>query len=289
MPSPDRLTNYADKHPDFLRAIQASLGTVGRSAAERLADAERNGGDGYGSGFEAITNPETKVAFETAIDAVTTLYARIGRQAPTPEELVDLYGVDFASKAALWRTEKDLGHEPEIILAPRELPVADAKALYQNLQDDPTVNHDGRIQNSGLFISRGVFTNWNTLLKPKSGEPDWTLRIIPGTPTPTIVNISHYGKDKHGNQLAPPTHPTIPEYLTLQATRLQADRTPIDANNNDVVWLDGKFMLTVLRTGRTIDLSSPHGGWFPSDGQVRVGWSSVLERNAFLGSRSPVG
>ena len=271
------------------RRTPEELSTVGVVDLGTLAlgEALRNERDGKldhlkRSELEAIADSEAKVAFETAIDDITTLYARIGKLVPTPEELVDQYDVNFAAMAVLWRTEKGLGHEPEIVLAPADLTVADAKALYQNLQDDATVNHDKRIQNGGLYIADSVAANWDIMTKPKPDELDWTLRIIPGTPTPTVVNISHDGKDKHGNQLSPPTHPTIPEYLTLQAMLLQADRSPID-DGIYYTWLNGEF------STKNSGAAAPHGGWNSGNGQVDVSWRDVGDRYDSLGSRSPVG
>ncbi len=230
------------------------------------------------TGLESIISPEVRAVFEKAFYATSRLFERIGIAAPTPEDLAGR-GIDFIELARQYQAEKAAGHEPEIILAPY-VDLLNWQGLYRNLENNASVNHDGRIKNGGLYVNDDVKQAWSTLAIPEviPGEEGvmrdksytWSLRLIPGTSAPTEVNVDHAKSHAH--------HPTIPEYLTLQALRLQANEQPIDGAT--YTWLAGTF-----NTGAR----APHGNWSRDDGRVNVFWDGVGYRFDYLGSRVPVG
>jgi hypothetical protein len=72
-------------------------------------------------------------------------------------------------------------------------------------------------------------------------------------------------------------HATISQYLTLQATRIQAGETPVDADT--YTWLAGTF-----ENGAR----APRGDWSSDRGRVRVLWDYSSYQNDFIGVRLPV-
>lgn len=321
MPSPDRLTNYADKHPDFLRAIQASLGTVGRSAAERLADAERNGGDGYGSGFEAIINLETRASLEEAYELTTRIAQEyLGIDAPTPEDMT-ARGVDHVYLASeIERMERE-GLMPHVVLAPHGLGLGEAdsghgwRQAYAKATADTTIPNNPLREDdngAGLFWFYGdAVPNWDSFDKAptttttpgasilpthETTTPDgkiiqWTLRVIPGTPKSQNLGQDYNGiaNGPDGKPLpapsTPPTHQTIAEMLADKLTSIMAREEPSDtevAGTYYSSWCDNGY-----RTGNSA--GALDGRWNSGKGQVDVYWNVVDGHFDERGSRSPVG
>ena len=235
-----------------------------------------------GSGLEAITSPETRAAFETALANTERLFARIGLVAPTAEQL-RASGIDLAQLATRFEA-MGVGAKPELVIAPR-LGVENWKRIFQGLQDDQAINRSGRIKNGGLYIDADVAKNWDSPSFQDTGsapqcETDaglsglgtqWTVRIISGTETPTQTNVRHDDPNY-------PNKPTVNEYLTLQGVRLMnPDTEPIDSDT--YTWLNGSFK---------DDSRAPCGVWYSGGGRVVLYWSGVGNANGSLGVRLPV-
>ena len=273
-------TALSRRSAEELAAVGADLGAL--AAATALRNRQSGKTDlPPDEGLEAIFSPDAKVAFEVAFDNTQQLFDRIGLELPSPEQFSGA-GVDFAHLGAEFERMEDEGLQPKIIATVHGLGASVWRTLYENLQNDSIVNRDGTIKNGGLYIDSTVAENWNKLDQvpptvlgvPYTGtnthtaHAAWTIRLVPGTDRPTNTNVDHAVNNG--------THPTITEYLTLQANCLQERRPPIDSNT--WTWLNGTF-----GNGQ-----APLGAWLSDYGQVRVYWSYVDYRYAALGSRLPV-
>ncbi len=291
-------------NPDLLTPgmVKATLGNLGLSSADKLAQAESLGSDANalapapvpGSvSLDMIPGSETRQSFEHFLSSTERLFARIGITPPDVDTIVNS-GIDFVYLGHEYQHMKTEGLEPRLVLAPYGLTVDHWKELYKKLEDDPIVNpipasgkeEDKRIRDGGLHIDNRVAINWTELAMqiPKAtlaikspisnaSHPTnlWTLRLIPATDRPQILGTSH-------NQYAPVIvqHTTIPEYLSLQASLLQDCQALVDPHTWS--WLDGTY------NGGT---TAPGGGWSSAGGWVNVGWCKTDDKHDELGTRPP--
>ena len=233
----------------------------------------------------------------TTHQASKKLFDRIGLVPP----LIDAVGlahagIDPMHLANEYNRMHQEGYQPELALAPL-LTAQQWRNIYTALTADPSIPNNPLKEQSdghGLWINDEVNAAWGDLKfssvpegvpvikKDTLAAASWTLRIIPGTPKPSLMNIDHSGNYKDGNgqeaQLPGVAHPTVNEYLTLQAIRIQSGQDPIDANI--WTWLDGTF-------GNN-NSQAPIGIWNPDLGQVFVICGGVGSRNGLLGVRVPV-
>ena len=257
--------------------------TLNAVLAADVAEAKEAGTLATG-GVEAITDPEIRRIFGQSFAAHEQLFRRANLNIPSPDELAEA-GIDISQLAVKFAEERQAGHEPELVLAP-VMPLNWWKSIYTSLQDDVQGN---RVKDGGLYIYDTVRDNWDSLnTVPQntpatlidaaskghyqdSGNYQWTLRVIPGTNKPTEVNVRHDDQNY-------PNKPTVGEYLTLQATRLQDPNSePID--NGTYTWLDG-----TMNNGSR----APCGRWYPDDGRVFL-FDGVVDFSVdYLGVRSPV-
>lgn len=270
----------ARRSPEDLAATGADLGAL--AASEALRNQREGRIDVLaGSGFDVITNPATRHSFETAYDAHVQFFNYIGISMPDSDQFTES-GIDFAHLANEYERMENEGLEPQVVMALQGLGANSWKSLYVELQNDSAVNHDGRIKNGGLYLDSRIAENWNKFDQIPDAVPSvlydgvgahttragWTIRLIPGTEGPTNTDVNHNANDA--------IHPTIAEYLSLQAVRLQAEQPPIDPNT--LTWLNGTF-----DNGR-----APGGFWRSGYGQVYVFWYRASLSDGFLGVRLPV-
>jgi hypothetical protein len=246
-------------------------------------------------------NPEFKAQIAVSQELATQLFEPLGLVTPTTSEL-ETQGIDFKRLNERYAAMEAAGAEPELVLAP-SLALAEWRTVFKNLQDDPSVNTDGRIKNDGLWLADDVANNWDSLMNQAdngttattSDGTQWHVALVPGTPKPSVVSIDAKGKDSSGNitpllqarntayrdvPLQEATlHPTIADYLTLQAGRLAMNQLPVDSET--YTWLQGTF-----RVGN--DLRAPRGFWLPDVGRVGLYWDEVDLRVDYLGVRLPV-
>jgi hypothetical protein len=219
------------------------------------------------------------------------LFARIGL-VPPPFDVMTLAkaGIDPLHLGNEYNRMHQEGRQPELVLSPL-MTSSQWRNVYRRLTADTAIpNNPLKEQDDGhgLYINDEVNAAWDDLNFIPGGVPvintdtiaaaPWTLRVIPGTPKPTQTNIDHDGNYKDGTQLPNVAHPTVNEYLTLQATLIQNGEPPIDAQTWS--WLDGTF--------GDNNSQAPRGGWYPDSGQVGLGCFGVDLRDVDLGVRVPV-
>lgn len=114
----------------------------------------------------------------------------------------------------------------------------------------------------------------NTVTIPSTdGGDGWSLRLIPSTFRPTTTDVYH--TYNHG------IHPTVCEYLSLQALRLQSHQIMIDQGS--YCWLEGEYY-----DQNNKDLISPMGRYNPATQRVNINVAPPYTRSDLLGVRPPV-
>ena len=235
-------------------------------------------------GLGQIKNPETKRIFETSFATSERIFERIDLTVPTPEQLSD-DGIDLGALGAIYEQMVLDDLEPAIVLSPN-LGLLRWKLLYMDLVNDKVVNADRRLSGDGLAVYTEVAAWWDELALPSMGVPvvhaindelgeqglvGWTLRLIPSTQEPTHLNVPQ----SHNNA----EHPTVGEYLSLQAARIQNLQTPIDSSGTNT-WLKGSF------NSDGISWRSPVV--YLASQQVMIGYIYTDQIYEPLGTRLPV-
>jgi hypothetical protein len=213
--------------------------------------------------------------------------------APSVEQFMQA-GVDFGHLASEYERMEIAGLQPEMVVTP-VLPVVPTDStsgswseLYESLTSDKTIPNNplqARDDGKGLYVNddvRGAATELYDSERSLVSGSDihsvddwaWTIALIPTTAKPQELSTPH--TDKETDTLSS-QHATISQYLTLQATRIQAGETPVDADT--YTWLAGTF-----ENGA----QAPRGSWFSGDGQVVVSWNRVGDQNDGIGVRLPV-
>lgn len=274
--------------------VVAETVSLARVAATAVAEAPTAEGIGL-----ANLSLEFTATAEIARDANTELFGTVGIRTPELSEFAAA-GVDFNRLESELRFLETVEVRPEVVIAP-VLSVDTWQTVFQELQDNPRANRDGRIKNGGLLIVDQAVSHWNELLVHDSSvEIDgqrWDVLILPGTGRPEVVEANHSGIDNRGNLSdtlvsiaveaggsvddlgANTIHPTISAYLTLQARRLYTKELPIDQAT--FTWLHGEF-------GDPSSLQAPNGSWTIGDGRVRLCVDDVSFRDVNLGIRLPI-
>ena len=228
------------------------------------------------------------------------LFDKIGISVPSLNEF-QTFGVNFQRLSTAYETMHQLDLQPQLVIAPM-LPLASWKELFQKLYGDPIVNADGRIKYGGLWVSDEVVRSWDGLQGSKftlSPDIGWQVLVIPGTTRPSVTNVNHTGMHpgrrgrtkvadtltEYYRQLDITTversaniHPTIPAYLTMQASHLLGNIEPTDGNTYS--WLEGQFYHDKWM--------APEGNWDTNNGRVVLGNFRVECRLSELGVRLPV-
>ena len=236
------------------------------------------------SALEAIDNPETLKAFEDMFRIEKALFDRIDIDLPTPDELETTF--DFARLAGIYERMKEKGLEPRIVLAPI---ANDYDFFWRNLYNQLGNDNSNSLSYEGLIINNEIKSLWSELADIPSNQIDaynnknfpyylkrspsgdstvWTLRLFPGTNrAPNIPHVSVPFSEQN--------HPTIEEYLTMQATILQDAGTPVDSiDTNDVhgsTWLSGHFPDSIRTT------AAPYGYWDEISHSIKIDYWKVEE------------
>lgn len=261
-----------------------ALGGLGIGIKEAITEAKNNGGAGL-VGFEQIGNLDTKQVFETSFREIEQLFDRINITTPTVEQCIRA-GVDLMALCVAYERMQLEGLEPALVLAP-QLEKASWYDLYQKMtEDEQGINSSILLKNGGLFVTPQVAAQWSRLSTlpmgtpviqvSKNSEPSaqlyyWSLRLIPATPRAPVATMDCSRID----------YPTVNEYLSLQAIRIQARKDPIDIAR-DYCWLRGQY--TVFTGGFRV----PLGYWDYANGQVFIISSPGVLRYNSEEARMPV-
>ena len=239
----------------------------------------RNKGSAGLEGFYQIENSETQSIFEASFTETEQLFGRIDIVVPTVDQCIGA-GVNLVLLGAAYERMCNNKLEPIVVLSPN-LDLPSWRLLYSRLVNDKVANHDERIKDNGLSIDHETAVQWSAIATlpdsvPIVTTPDgllaWSIRLIPGAPKGVGVYRTH-----RWNQ----AHPTVSEYLSLQAVRLQSQQEPIDTGAS-VCWLNGSYVddMGVPR--------APLAKWVPENGQVRVSFDDADLFYSALGVRVPV-
>ena len=262
------------------------VSVVGLEGVVKKVTKEAKASNGaYATSFDQLVSLDTKRAFETSFEIAKQIFDRINLAIPTVEECA-LAGIDLGALGEAYEQMQADGLEPAIVLAPN-LDLVSWHDIYKDLEEDIAVNRDDHIENGGLSVDNIVDGEWAKLVTPPNdvpvvsahdGEHSWTLRLIPSTPQPAETVVDH-----DYNEAA---HPTISEYLSLQAARLQTSQDPLDADR--YTWLNN----STVRAGNHI-IQAPVGYWESGESWSNRGWVSICQINAShrtgrLGVRPPV-
>ena len=265
----------------YLRNVEGGLARPAETTAHVAAAAIAQASQAPDLPHPAMANldPRTHGVLGEAIARSEAVFATfVGIDTPSIAELASA-GFDLNRYKTAFNSLEAEGKQPELLLVPR-LSVAQWKELYQRLQDDATVNADGRLKNGGIYINDDVAAEWDSLTNTLTSLPSynnphdgitWHLSVVPGTDQPTETRVPH-NDPTYEHQ-----HPTVNDYLTLQAGRLQRSEDPIDSST--YTWLDG----TIQDASR-----APGGFWYSGVGQVDVYWSGVGSSSDSLGVRPAV-
>jgi hypothetical protein len=243
--------------------------------------------------------PELEPSFErvveTAHDVTTNLFDRISILIPELAEFAEA-GVDFKRLAGAHKKMADMDLKPSLVLAP-VLSVEQWESVFLDLRKNPRVNDTTFREKGGLYVDDVISEQWGRLqsshvIKPKPGQQDWQVALIPGTNTPPIDNVDHKGVDKTkevcevlrdeamGIGLSPSTldfHPSIATYLTMQASKIYSNEKFVDTGH--FTWLDGSLVSGSL---------APCGRYIPRDGEIHIDVKLVSNRGSDSGVRLPV-
>ena len=274
---------YERNRHDGLVASALAGGLGAQSLAsivkKNTANAKENGSAGLANCFEQFRDPDTRRAFEVSFAAAEELFGLIGITIPTLEECV-VAGVDLQAIGSAYEQMKLDELEPEVVLSPN-LSLDKWRELYQDLVHS-TASSNGCLKDVGLQVHSEVIACWQELAMPDEDVPviapssmkhSWTLRLIPGTDSPTDTGITHSYNQS--------VHPTVGEYLTAQAILIQANLEPLDSGHT-YTWLNGTFH------GKFNLLSTPYGNWGDGVGRVNIGSGGPERISINLGTRLPV-
>lgn len=248
--NPDRLEKLREQN------IEASAETLQRiDDKSRLGDiALSNIHDqvpyiAHSHQLDTITSLEMRAAFATTFIETNFLYDRISIKIPAPDTFAE-HGFDFTRLAGIYETMQANGLLPQVIIAKADLTFEEAGALYDNLRTDSAIRSDLTKKRRPFVCSGKIHKDWSESNQayqapsPAVYTPSgaWTLRIIPGNYIKYHAEEADYfGRSsaidmKTGLQHK---HPSISEYLTMQACLIQANKSILD--DNSTTWLYGPY------------------------------------------------
>lgn len=250
--------------------IRAALGNIGLGEtiptgispsiqAEQSSTSERLTGD---DPLDVIKMTDIKAAFRENLAAAEIFYKKFHVTAPNIADLVT-HGVDFDKLADVFFRAHTSDLKPELLLAAYGFDVTAWLANYKGT----------------LNIAPVIKKNWDQLTNPPLGsfshnQLQWTLRVIPGTlEPPTSARNATHSADNNDN------NPTIPEYLTLQATRAEIGKQPLDTRYSS--WLAGKF-------DGTVTVNAPCGHYNLDKQQLTIACDNIGNPIYNVGNRGVV-
>ena len=267
---------------DTTFAGKVSTDSLARNVRNATISAESSGSI-HRSSFDQLSDPDTRQAFEAGFTTAKQLFGRINLAVPTIDTCIDS-GIDLTVLGTAYEHMVDSQLEPEIVLSPR-MNLESWNELYKALSDDPSFINRGALEGNGLVLGNLVASYWSNLdILPASvpsivqlsneninvAEHTWSLRLISGTPRGHSHNV---GPNKSIQ------HPIVSEYLTLQASRMQAQKEPVD-NDNGFCWLRGR-----LAVG--LELMAPIG-FLNANNEVCICWTEASMGSRSLSTRVPV-
>lgn len=290
--SPDKLEHLVG--PEHAKALRRGQGGFSPEAASALgslglgtiaasvrgissADLEPDRAN-EGQGIDMIRSRNLQAVFLESIAATASICSRAGLRAPTVDELV-AGGIDFVDLSEEFLLMQGMKQQPEVVLAPQYMTVDDAKDIFTQgilkMHRDIVANWE-RLTGTSSFMG--------TLVETEETRDFWSVRIIPGTLSAPELNYDHEGINADGQKIEHFYHPTIPEYLMLQARRLYAgDDRPLDTGTS--TWLAGD-----IDTRMSVSMSPVGYSYYESQG-VRVvclGYEPGMTRREDIGIR-PIG
>ena len=236
------------------------------------------------AGFDQLSSPDVRHNFEETFTAAEELFGRIDLAIPTIEQYISA-GTNLGVLSTCYEHMKDEGLEPTAVLSPN-LDLISWKQIYHSLKVDLEVNGLGPLSSNELSVASLMVDQWdNAATLPDSvptvplphtesyiGETlHWSLRLIPGT--------SRSGTSV-GRGYSQSVHPTVGEYLSLQAIRLQAHQKPLDTHTS--TWLNGSF--DVIWNN---DPVTPIGYWDLNSKCLSISLANISRQDGDIGARSP--
>ena len=204
---------------------------------------EHDAGEFYAKLKYSIENIDTLKSFVEAFSRETALFNRVNVDLPDIEQFTE-NAVDFENLARKYEDMEAENLEPMVVITPYELELDTWRKLYDELSKDTLT----QAENAGLEIADAAANQWDRLgmltfiehlpvtclpgQTNNAGTPRWTIRIIPGTDAPQATGIMH--KDLMKSRIT-----TLPEYLTMQATRIGSGDQPIDRES--YTWINGSL------------------------------------------------
>ncbi|MFZ1258142.1 MAG: hypothetical protein WAQ25_01610, partial [Candidatus Saccharimonas sp.] len=203
-------------------------------------------------------------------------FGRAGITMPTTQEFVDA-GINFEDIATVYAQEKDAGHEPQMVVAANGLSLETWRQLCRDI-GKASAKESASSERPKLLIyaKYGIITNWsiltdlshlpgagaNSRVMTHQGIP-WTIRIIPGTPAPTVTEVDHAYKEAQ--------HPTISDYLTLQAIRCELGEAAVDPVVDPA--LETAFPYSTWLAGDFVNgTQAPYGSISRDDHRIDLEW-----------------
>lgn len=231
--------------------------------AAALAAREGDLGKAAFSGLDGQEAARLSRGFELA----GTVVGWRGLRVPEPEEFWSA-GVDHAALARALMADAGLVAVPtvyglgstgwtELFRAAARLPVS-SLSLAAPLTLAPEVASEFALLDT---VPRGV-------PGVAVGDLVWTLRLMPGTPKPPLVGLSH----SHG------PHPTLPEILMLQLMHAAAGEPLLDSSS--FTWVHGTLSGGKFAARELFDAT---------ERSVRVNTREIGNQGPHLGARPPIG
>lgn len=184
-----------------------------------------------------------KEKIKEAFHESTELFGKLDIIPPEPFEFA-INQVDFEALAQAMREMEKDGDSPAVIIAPN-LKLEEWEVLYDHLaKDDACKWKPSYAASSNLLVDEDTAQRWNEFqdIPSENGiyiphvhqwdsDIDWTIRCVSETNSPMDVNgvFNEVGSN----------HPSVSEYLTLQALRIKNNRTPIDTHPSQT-WIQNK-------------------------------------------------
>ena len=266
----------------------ASAGDIGVQSLAEIIKSDtieaKSSGTASLASFELINNAETRRKFETSFSAAEELFSRIHHTIPTVEQCANA-GIDIAALGANFDRMQSEGLEPEIVLSSPNIDPSSWRVLYKSLARDIEARSFSPLRSCALFLPETVTNHWDDITALPSDVPViptveekliWSLRLVP-----TADKALSKGTDYEFDHAV---HPTVSEYLSLQAIRLQTFQKLLDPSS--YTWLHRQSFSNAKGA-----LSSVPIGGGGGDGAVSIGWTcstSNTSKYGILGARHPV-
>ena len=215
-------------------------------------------------------------ALEKTLKQSTILFARIGLTPPSINTISNV--INLASYTdIIYQDMRDQMLEPAWVLTPLGMSFTEWKALFNNLSTDKSITYNTikcLVLNETTLskLSDAEYSHsFNIVPDPMKWNKHWSLSLIPATQSPSDLGLTPRKPSKTSEL----RYPTIAEYLSLQALRIQSGLEPIDKHTR--TWLKG-----TLGTRDSIPLC-PVGNY--DDGYININLVNIYHNDNTLGVR----